>query len=86
VFEISDVGLTEANASGKIETRLVGIRRIDETRQHFFVITTAGMGHIIPKRDFESWDALRALKSTIPKGKRANQTPEPTAPSGRGSS
>jgi hypothetical protein len=68
VFEISDDGLTESNANGKIETRLGGIRRIDETPQHFFVITTTGMGHVIPKRELESSDALRSLQSRVMKG------------------
>ncbi len=68
VFEILDDGLTESNANGKIETRLSGIRRIDETAQHFFVITSTGMGHVIPKRDLESLDALRALQSRVTKG------------------
>ena len=68
VFEISDEGLTESNANGKIETRLGGIRRIDETPQHFFVITTTGMGHVIPKRDLVSPDALRALQSRVRRG------------------
>ncbi|HWQ92664.1 MAG TPA: YcxB family protein [Clostridia bacterium] len=67
VFEISDEGLTESNANGKIETRLGGIRRIDETTQHFFVLTTTGMGHVIPKRDLTSFDALRALQSRVAK-------------------
>src|SRR5580704_4685856 len=31
VFEISDEGVTESNANGKIETRLAAIRRVDET-------------------------------------------------------
>jgi hypothetical protein len=68
IFEISDDGLTESNANGKIETRLGGIRRIDETAQHFFVITTTGMGHVIPKRALESPDALRVLQSRVTKG------------------
>jgi hypothetical protein len=68
VFEISDDGLIEWNANGKIETRVGGIRRIDETAQHFFVITTTGMGHVIPKRGLESSDALRFLQSRVTKG------------------
>ena len=67
VFEISDEGLTESTANGKMETRLGGIRRIDETPQHFFVITTTGIGHVIPKRNLESPDALRALQSKVTK-------------------
>ena len=54
-----------------IETRLGAIRRIDETAQHFFVSTTAGLGHVIPKRDLESLDAIRALRSRVTKGKGA---------------
>ena len=65
VFTISDDGLIESNANGTTETRLGGIRRIDETSQHFFVMTTTGMGHVIPKRDLESFDALRALQAEI---------------------
>jgi hypothetical protein len=68
VFEISDDGLIEWNANGKIETRVSGIKRIDETAQHFFVITTTGMGHVIPKRGLESSDALRFLQSRVTKG------------------
>jgi hypothetical protein len=67
VFEISDDALTESNVNGKIETRLCAIRCIDETAQHFFVITTTGMGHIIPKRGLESPDALRVLQSRVTK-------------------
>jgi hypothetical protein len=68
VFEITDEGLTESNANGKTETRLAGICRIDETAEHFFVITTTGIGHVIPKRDLESPNALRALQSKVTKG------------------
>jgi hypothetical protein len=67
VFEVSDDGLTESNANGRVETRLSAIRRVDETPKHFFVITDAGIGHIIPKRDLESTDVLRALQSRIRK-------------------
>ena len=67
VFEISDDGIIESNTNGKIETRLDGIKRIDETAQHFFIITTTGMGHIIPKRALESPDALRVLQSRVAK-------------------
>lgn len=44
------------------------IRRVDETRQHFFVISSTGIGHIIPKRELQSTDALRALQSRATKG------------------
>jgi YcxB-like protein len=66
-FEISDDGLTETSVNGKVETRLTAIRRVDETPQHFFVISSAGIGHVIPKRDLESADALRALQSRVTK-------------------
>ena len=67
VFEISEDGLTESNANGKIETRLTAIRRVDETPQHFFVITTTGIGHVIPKRDLENADTLRVLRTKVAK-------------------
>ena len=65
VFEFSDDGLTESSVNGKVETRLAAIQRFDETTQHFFVITTAGIGHVIPKRDLQSTDALRVLQSRV---------------------
>ncbi len=68
VFEISNDGLSESNANGKVETLLRGIRRVDETAQHFFIITTTGLGHVIPKRTLESSDALRDLQSRVRKG------------------
>jgi hypothetical protein len=71
VFEISDSGLREANSLGATETRLAGIRRIDETSHHFFVFTTSGTGHIIPKQNAEILDALRALKEQL-KNPQAN--------------
>ena len=37
-FEISEDGVTESNTNGRIETRVSGIRRIDETPHHFFII------------------------------------------------
>ena len=64
-FEFSDDGITESNSNGKIETRLAGIRHIDETPSHFFVITTTGLGHVIPKRELASVDALRLLKARV---------------------
>jgi hypothetical protein len=68
VFEISDDGLTESSVNGKVETRLAAIRRVDETQTHFFVISSAGIGHVIPKRELQSADALRTLQSRVTKG------------------
>ena len=65
VFEFTEDGLTETNVNGRIETRVTAIRRIDETAQHFFVVTTTGMGHVIPKRDLQSTDALRVLQTGV---------------------
>ena len=65
VFEFTEDGLTETNANGKIETRAAAIRGIDETPKHFFVITTTGLGHVIPKRDLQNMDALRVLQSRV---------------------
>jgi hypothetical protein len=69
VFEISDDGLTESSVNGKVETRLAAIRRVDETSRHFFIISSAGIGHVIPKRELPSTDALRALQSKVTKAR-----------------
>jgi hypothetical protein len=67
VFEIGDEIFTESNAEGRIETRAAGIRHIAETSRHFFIITKTGRGHVIPKKDMESFDAMRLLQSKIGK-------------------
>jgi hypothetical protein len=65
VFDISEAGITESNASGKVETHLSGIRNVDETKTHFFVITGAGLGHVLPKRDLEQTEPLRLLQAAV---------------------
>jgi hypothetical protein len=85
VFEVSDAGLTEANAVGRTETRLIGIKRIDETARHFFVFTTSGVAHIMPKRHPEVLDVVRALNLGI-KNNQANHTAVPASPRLGGSS
>ena len=67
VFEVSDEVFTESNAEGKTETRVAGIRHIAETPAHFFILTTTGRGHVIPKRDVQSFEALRSLQSKVTK-------------------
>jgi hypothetical protein len=67
VFEVSDEVFTESNADGKIETRLAGIRHVAETPAYFFVLTTTGRGHVIPKKDLSSLDALRSLQLRVAK-------------------
>lgn len=68
VLEISDDVFTDSNANGKIEIRPGGIRHIAETPTHFFILTTTGRGHVIPKRDLQSLDAIRSLQSRVTKG------------------
>jgi hypothetical protein len=65
VFEITEEGITESNADGKTETRMHGIRRIDETREHFFIITKGGVGHVIPKREFPELEPIRSLRNKV---------------------
>ena len=67
VFDVGDDVLTESNAQGKIETRVAGIRHIAETPAHFFILTTTGSAHVIPKRDVQSFEALRSLQSRVTK-------------------
>ena len=65
VFELTEDGLVESNSNGNIESRAPAIRLIDETPDYFFIITTTGMGHVIPKRDLRSTDALRVLRTWV---------------------
>jgi hypothetical protein len=65
IFDISEAGITESNASGKIETHVVGIRGVDEAKNHFFVITKSGLGHVLPKRDLETSEPIRALQAAV---------------------
>jgi hypothetical protein len=65
IFEFTEDGLCETNVNGKIETKVKAIRCIDETPHHFFIITTTGMGHVIPKRDFQNTDELRVLQAKV---------------------
>ncbi|HEX3718936.1 MAG TPA: YcxB family protein [Verrucomicrobiae bacterium] len=67
LFEVSEDGFTESNADGKIELRITGIRHIGETDTHFFVITTTGRGHVLPKRDFQDYNALHSLQARVTK-------------------
>jgi hypothetical protein len=67
VFEVSDDDFTESHADGKRELRLAGIRHIGETQTHFFVISTTGGGHVLPKRDFQDYDALHSLQARVTK-------------------
>lgn len=67
LFDISDDGLIETSQNSKIETRRVGIKRLDETEKHFFVITSNGMGHVIPKRGLNNLEAVRSLQAKVMK-------------------
>jgi hypothetical protein len=68
-FEITDHALIETNPFGKVETRSAGVLSIFETAGHFFILTKANTGHIVPKRCLDSVDATRAqldrLKSSV---------------------
>lgn len=47
LFEITPNGLRETTVTSQVDTQVAGIARVDETKQHVFVITTSGLGHII---------------------------------------
>jgi len=64
-FDISESGITESNATGTVETRLEGIRSVDETTNHFFVITKTGLGHVLPKRDLRDTQTLQSLRDAV---------------------
>ena len=65
VFEIGEDTFVESNAQGRQEFKVAGLRRVAETNSHFFVITHAGTGFVIPKRDVPSYDALYALQKRV---------------------
>lgn len=64
-FEVTADGVIEENEATRLETKTVGIQRIDDRPEHYFVITKSGLGHIIPKRDVPNPDALLALKADL---------------------
>ncbi|MEY2576806.1 MAG: hypothetical protein QOF80_2293 [Verrucomicrobiota bacterium] len=64
-FDVSKSCIKESNATGTIETRLEGIRSVDETTNHFFVITKTGLGHVLPKRDLQDTQALQSLRDAV---------------------
>ena len=68
VFEIAEDTFVESNAQGRQELKVAGLRRVAETGSHFFVITNAGTGYVIPKRDVQNYDALYALQKRVAAG------------------
>lgn len=64
-FAITETGITETNSQGKIETLIAGIKGIRETSDHFFIVTKAGFGHVVPKRDLTDFTNLRELQSRV---------------------
>ena len=65
IFEVSEAGVVEENTFARTETKRAGIKRVDDTTQYFFVITTSGSGHIIPKRDVTQPAELLTLKALL---------------------
>lgn len=61
-FALSHEGITEISSFGTVETKIAAIRRTDETTGHFFIISAAGIGHIIPKRALKTAEALQELR------------------------
>ena len=65
VFEIGEDRFVESNSEGRKETTLAGLKRVAETDSHFFVLSKAGAGYVIPKRDLQSYDALYELQRRV---------------------
>lgn len=65
IFTLTPEGITESSSFGTVETKVAAIRRVDETAKHFFVISAAGLGHIIPKRGLTATEALRELRAQV---------------------
>lgn len=64
-FEVSAEGVVEENEVTRVETKVTGIKRVDECPAHYFVITQSGLGHIIPKRDVVNPEILNSLKAAV---------------------
>jgi hypothetical protein len=64
-FDISADHIAETNPHGRIETYADGIRSVDETSVHFFVIAKTGYGHVIPKAALNATDEIRALQAAV---------------------
>jgi hypothetical protein len=71
VFTITPGSITESSSFGTVETKVAAIRCVDETAKHFFVISAAGIGHIIPKRGLTAMEALRELRAQVKTAKAA---------------
>jgi len=69
VFTLTPDSITETSSFGTVETKVAAIRRVDETANHFFVISAAGLGHIIPKRGLSATEALRELRDQVKSAK-----------------
>ena len=67
VFEIGEETFTASNSQGRQEVRLTALRRMAETDSYFFIITNAGTGYVIPKRDLQSYEALHVLQKKVAK-------------------
>lgn len=70
VFEVSTGGVKETNDFGTNETLLAGIKAVDETSGHFFIVTRSGVGYIIPKRGHSDFGALHELRCLLAQRKR----------------
>ncbi|MGC4075311.1 MAG: YcxB family protein [Nibricoccus sp.] len=64
-FEVSLGSVIEENDATRLETKTAGIKRVDESADHFFIITKPGFGHIIPKRDVANHDPILSLKAAV---------------------
>jgi hypothetical protein len=79
VVDISADGVIVSSKHGKVETPLSAISRFDETHRHFFIITTGGLGHIIPKRDLPDMQPLRELQSQVMENRANVGSPRPAS-------
>lgn len=62
VLVVSGDGIRETSEHGAAEVNLNAIRAVDETPHHFFVITSGGVGYILPKRGYTDFAALDQLR------------------------
>lgn len=65
LFEITEDEVKEEHENGEIHTKVSGIRSIDETEEHFFIVTKSGLAHVLPKRFISDRSVLDHLREKV---------------------
>ena len=65
VFSLSDEGIAERNAGGTATYAWPFVKRLGDTRTHFFVVSVNDTSMIIPKRCFADADQARTFGEAV---------------------